>query len=106
MVDDAEASWNTMFLTQPPVKRLKVSVQGGYMPDEEFDVEKEGGVRIGDAVAAIRGSKAVERMRGRMGEREFTTVDMRFDEHFTGVRFVQLQQCARDKFDNVYVLKS
>ena len=101
-VDQADASLNKMFLTQPPVKRVLITVQGGYMPNEEFDVEKDVGVKIGDILSRIRDTRAVKVMRGKNGDTDFTTIDLRFDEHFTGVKFMPLQQCARDQFGNVY----
>lgn len=101
MVDATQASWNQMFLTQPPVKRVLLSVQGGYLPEEKFDIEKEAGVKIGDVMEKVRSTKAVKIMRGRKGDRDFTTVDMKFDEHFTGARFMPLQQLVEDEFQNV-----
>lgn len=98
------ASCNRMFLTQPPVKRAVITVQGGYMLSETFDVEKDEGVKTGDVVERIRESKAVRVMRGRKGHTDFTTVDLNFDEHFTGVRFLKLEQLVTDQFGNVDVV--
>ncbi|KAH6613946.1 hypothetical protein C7974DRAFT_380344 [Boeremia exigua] len=103
LADATQASWNGMFLTQPPVKRTLVSVQGGYLPKELFDVEKENGVRIGDIMSHVRGTQAVRVMRGRKGETDFTTLDLKFDEHFTGIRFLPLRHLVEDQFGNVDV---
>jgi hypothetical protein len=95
------ASWEAMFLTQPPVRRVLVAVQGGYMADEKFDVERDGGVRIGDVVSVIRGAKGVVAMKKRRGGKDYTTVKLAFDEHFTGVRFMKLMQLVQDEYGNV-----
>ncbi|KAJ4379537.1 hypothetical protein N0V86_004718 [Didymella sp. IMI 355093] len=95
------ASWEAMFLTQPPVRRVLVAVQGGYMADENFDVEREGGVKIGDVVSVIRGAKSVAVMKKRRGGKDYTTVKLSFDEHFTGVRFMKMMQLVKDEYGNV-----
>lgn len=100
-VNDPAASCNEMFLTQPPVKRVLIAFQGGYMQKETADLEEEGGVRIGHVLSCIRRSKAVAVMCKRKGNEDFTTVELKFDEHFTGVRFMQLQQLVEDGYGNV-----
>lgn len=92
-----------MFLTQPPVKRVLITVQGGYMPQEQVDLEKEEGVRIGDVLSFVRAAKAVAVMSKRKGKKDFTTIELRFDEHFTGVRFMPMQQLVEDGYGNVNV---
>lgn len=37
---DTGSSCSSMFLTQPPVKRVLVAVQGGHMPEERLDMER------------------------------------------------------------------
>jgi hypothetical protein len=106
LVDQVEASWNKMFLTQPPVKRVLITVQAGYMREEKFNVEKEEGVRIGHVVSCVRTMKAVEVTRKRNDIKDFTTLDVRFDEHFTGVRFMPLQRLVDDEFGNVHAVTS
>ena len=103
VVDQMEASWNKMFLTQPPVKRVLVNVQGGYMSAEDFDIEKEEGVRIGDIMGKVRGTNAVKVMRGRKGDKDFTTLELKFDEHFAGKKFWPLQRLEMDRLGNVDV---
>lgn len=105
-VDQADASFNKMFLTQPPAKRVLITVQGGYMQKEEFDVEQDDGVRIGEIVSRARGTTAFKVMRERNGDRDFTTIDLKFDEHFAGVKFMPLRQCVQDQFGNVYTKTS
>ncbi|KAF3039600.1 hypothetical protein E8E12_009441 [Didymella heteroderae] len=100
---NAVSSCNAMFLTQPPVKRVLIVVQGGYMPEEKVDLEKDEGVRIGDVLSFVRGTKAVAVMSKRRGKKDFTTIDLKFDEHFTGVRFMQMQQLVKDGYGNVNV---
>ncbi|KAJ4344148.1 hypothetical protein N0V95_006310 [Ascochyta clinopodiicola] len=103
LVNDVEASWNHMFLTQPPVKRVLMTVQGGCMLGSTFDVEKGEGVRIGELVACLRKAKPVRAATRSMGDENLTTIDLRFDEHFTGVKFTVLRQLVMDRFGNVSV---
>lgn len=53
----------------------------------------------------IRGTKAVAVMSKRRGRKDFTTVDLKFDEHFTGVRFMKMKQLAKDRYGNVKTLE-
>ncbi|KAF2627129.1 hypothetical protein BU25DRAFT_458935 [Macroventuria anomochaeta] len=106
VVDQTGASWDRMFLTQPPVRRVLITVQGGYMPAEYFDLEKDRGVKIGDVVSWLRDTKAVKVMRERKGDTNFTTVDLKFDEHFTGVRFMPLPQLVTGQFGDADAVPS
>lgn len=101
LVNVWQASWLKMFLTQPPIKRVIVSVGDGYGPSATFDIEKPEGVRIGDVMAKLRGSHAVKFL-GAMDQGERTRiVSLKIDEHFEGVRFMPLQQLVKDKSGNV-----
>ena len=101
VVDAGQASWNKMFITQPPVRRVVLSVQAGYIPEENFDIEKGDGVRIGDVMEKVRGTNGVKALRGRKGIEDFTILSLKFDEHFTGVRFMSFKQLVEDEFGNV-----
>jgi hypothetical protein len=90
-------------LTQPPVKRVLIAVQGGYMPQEKVDLEKDEGVRIGDVLSFVRATKAVTVMSKRKGKKDFTTIELKFDEHYTGVKSIPMWQLVRDAYGNVNV---
>ncbi|KAJ8118541.1 hypothetical protein OPT61_g492 [Boeremia exigua] len=96
-----EDSCRKMFLTQPPVKRVLLSVQGGYLPDEHCDIEKDEGVRIGDILSKVKLIRGFKVMSARSGNMDFTNVDLKFDEHFTGTRFMPLQQLVKDQYGNI-----
>jgi hypothetical protein len=101
LVNVSQASWLKMFLTQPPIKRVIVSVGNGYGPSETFDIEKPEGVRIGDVMAKLKRSHAVNFL-GAMDQGERSRiVSLKIDEHFEGVRFMPLQQLVKDKSGNV-----
>jgi hypothetical protein len=84
VVDQVEASWNKMFLTQPPVKRMLVQVYYDLDPVGDFDIEKEEGVRIGDVMEKVKGMKAVKDIRGRKGDKHLMMLYLKFEEHFAG----------------------
>ncbi|KAJ4395287.1 hypothetical protein N0V91_010931 [Didymella pomorum] len=94
---NVESACTSMFLTQPPVKRVLITVQGGYMSEEKVDLEKDEGVRIGDILAFVRATKAVSVMSKRNGKADFTTIELKFDEHYTGVKFMPMQQLVEDQ---------
>jgi hypothetical protein len=100
---DIASSYESMFLTQPPVKRVLIAVQGGYMPQEKVDLEKDEGVRIGDVLSFVRATKAVTVMSKRKGKKDFTTIELKFDEHYTGVKSIPMWQLVRDAYGNVNV---
>jgi hypothetical protein len=98
-----DSSSNSMFLTQPPVKKVIVAIQGGYMTEEEVELENDEGVRIGDVLSFIRKTKAVDVMSKRTGEVDFTTIDVEFNERPTSGGFMQMQQLEEDGFGGVSV---
>ena len=101
LVNGSQASCFRMLLTQPPIKRVIVSVGNGYGPSETFDIERAEGVRIGDVMAKLKGSHAVNFL-GAMDQGERTRiVSLKIDEHFEGVRFMPLQQLVKDKHGNI-----
>jgi len=73
------------------------------MPEEKVDLEKDEGVRIGDVLSFIRTTKAVTVMGKRKGQKDFTTIEMKFDEHYTGVKLMPMQQLVEDGYGNVNV---
>lgn len=97
LVAATQASWNRMFFTQPPVKRVLLSVRRGYSSHETFDFETDEGIRIGDV---MRSPKMVRFAREQRDKNELTTMTLKFDEHFTGVRFMPLQQLVKDQYGN------
>ena len=96
-----DSSFNSMFLTQPPVRRVLVAIRGGYMAEEEATLEKEEGVKIGDVLSFIRKTKAVDVMVKRTGEIDYTIIDLRFIEQPTDGGFMQMQQLEQDEFGGV-----
>lgn len=103
LVSSVGSTCTSMFLTQPPVKRVLITVQGGYLPEEKVDLEKNEGVRIGDILSFVRATMAVAVMRKRKGSKDFTTLELKFDEHFTGTWFIPMQQLVKDAYGNVNV---
>ncbi|KAF1350527.1 hypothetical protein EJ07DRAFT_159461 [Lizonia empirigonia] len=95
------ASWNTMFLTQPPIRRVLATVSGSCISRKTFDVEVEEGIKIGDIMACLRGTEA-----GKFDERKGGLIPLtaglclKFDEHFTGVSFMPLQYLDTDESGN------
>lgn len=98
-----DSNLNSMFLTQPPAKRVLVAVEGGYMTEERVELRKDEGVRIGDVLSFIRTTKAVDVMSKRTGEIDFTTIDIEFIEWPTSGSFMQMQQLEADGFGGVSV---
>ena len=103
LVSSVASTCASMFLTQPPVKRVLITVQGGYLPEEKVDLEKNEGVRIGDILSFVRATIAVAVMSKRKGNKDFTTLEVKFDEHFRGIRFMPMQQLVKDGYGNINV---
>ena len=94
---------NSMFLTQPPAKRVIVTVEGGRMTEERVELQKDEGVRIGDVLSFIRKTKAVDVMSKKTGGIDFTTIEIDFIECPTSGSFMQMQQLESDGFGGVSV---
>jgi hypothetical protein len=97
VLDEQVACWRTMFVVQPPVKRVVgwVRFRGGRK--EAFEVNVEEGVRMSHVLKKVEQTGVVKGLRGmKMRGEHLVQMQWQFDEHFNGVKFFKPVWLERD----------
>lgn len=97
VLDEQVACWRSMFVVQPPVKRVVgwVRFRGGRK--EAFEVNVEEGVRMSHMVKKVEQTGVVKGLRGmKMRGEHLVQMQWQFDEHFNGVMFFKPVWLERD----------
>jgi hypothetical protein len=97
VLDEQVACWRSMFVVQPPVKRVVgwLRFRGGR--EEAFEVNVEEGVRMSHVLKKVEQTGVVKGLRGRrMKGEDLVQMQWQFDEHFNGVKFFKPVWLERD----------